>query len=145
MPYHKCYLGCFGTSYSAYLEHFIRWMDLTVCLWYFCIQKEEQNASSSANYDVELFHAAEAHADLLSSGEQSPIFCSHTFCFSCTHLVALNLELSHFSPENCSVFSCNAINGFVLLIMLWVVSVISASFQKSVVCVERICDTRVWF
>lgn len=27
--------------------------------------KEEQNASSSANYDVEIFHRAEAHASLL--------------------------------------------------------------------------------
>lgn len=27
--------------------------------------KEEQNASSSANYDVEIFHPAAAHADIL--------------------------------------------------------------------------------
>lgn len=27
--------------------------------------KEEQNASSSANYDVEIFHRSEAHASIL--------------------------------------------------------------------------------
>ena len=27
--------------------------------------KEEQNASSSANYDVEIFHPVAAHADIL--------------------------------------------------------------------------------
>ena len=31
--------------------------------------QEEQNASSSANYDVELLHSAEAHAELLKSSE----------------------------------------------------------------------------
>ena len=30
--------------------------------------KEEQNASSSANYDVELFHKADAHTRLLVEG-----------------------------------------------------------------------------
>ena len=31
--------------------------------------QEEQNASSSANYDVELLHSAEAHVDLLKSSK----------------------------------------------------------------------------
>ena len=31
--------------------------------------KEEQNASSSANYDVELFHKASSHVKLLASNE----------------------------------------------------------------------------
>ena len=30
--------------------------------------QEEQNASSSANYDVELLHQAEAHTELLKAG-----------------------------------------------------------------------------
>ena len=35
--------------------------------------KEEQNASSSANYDVELFHKASAHVKLLASNEFNTI------------------------------------------------------------------------
>ena len=35
--------------------------------------KEEQNASSSANYDVELFHVAEAHAALLGDTGDLPL------------------------------------------------------------------------
>lgn len=39
------------------------------------ILKEEQNASSSANYDVEILHSAGAHADLgkgsSASGEKT--------------------------------------------------------------------------
>ncbi len=30
--------------------------------------KEEQNASSSANYDVEIFHSASAHEKLMAEG-----------------------------------------------------------------------------
>ena len=31
-----------------------------------CLTQEEQNANSSANYDVELLHSSEAHSELLN-------------------------------------------------------------------------------
>lgn len=34
--------------------------------------KEEQNASSSANYDVEIFHSSKAHSVILGSELQLP-------------------------------------------------------------------------
>ena len=40
--------------------------------------KEEQNASSSANYDVELFHKASAHVKLLASNEFNTIAAGST-------------------------------------------------------------------
>ncbi|XP_057373954.1 integrator complex subunit 13-like isoform X1 [Daphnia carinata] len=36
--------------------------------------KEEQNASSSANYDVEIFHPVSAHADILKLKNESALF-----------------------------------------------------------------------
>jgi len=36
--------------------------------------KEEQNASSSANYDVEIFHSVAAHADILKLKNESALF-----------------------------------------------------------------------
>lgn len=35
----------------------------------FWLFQEEQNASSSANYDVELLHPVEAHEEMLKSGK----------------------------------------------------------------------------
>ena len=42
---------------------------LIMMLIFFCMFQEEQNASSSANYDVELLHPVEAHEELLRSGK----------------------------------------------------------------------------
>lgn len=42
----------------------MRWLEATIN---FALQ-EEQNASSSANYDVELLHSAKAHLELLRTG-----------------------------------------------------------------------------
>lgn len=45
--------------------------------------KEEQNASSSANYDVEIFHAAAAHEPILKG---SPIIKLETY-FDCLKIL----------------------------------------------------------
>ena len=40
-----------------------------MALYVFCLLlQEEQNASSSANYDVELLHPLEAHDEILLTG-----------------------------------------------------------------------------
>ena len=48
-------------NYSLVLQHY----DLASTTVTGIPMKEEQNASSSANYDVEIFHPVAAHADIL--------------------------------------------------------------------------------
>ena len=48
------------------------------------IMQEEQAGGSSANYDVELIHLAEAHRDILRAGACACV-CVCVVCACCSH------------------------------------------------------------
>lgn len=59
--------------------------------------QEEQNASSSANYDVELLHPSQAHDDLMKSGKSQTITLTqaHGDRMKSGKSLTYDVELSH--------------------------------------------------
>jgi len=70
-------------EYSAESEGMWPWEWRNMALYVICLLlQEEQNASSSANYDVELLHPLEAHDEILLTGKWEQ-------CNICIHYVLL--------------------------------------------------------
>lgn len=65
---HFSSLTFFDNQLKICLENFFSFLEITENSKIFFTQ-EEQNASSSANYDVELLHPSAAHDDLMKSGK----------------------------------------------------------------------------
>lgn len=61
-------INFFDNQLNICLENFFSFLEFTENSYFFFTQ-EEQNASSSANYDVELLHPSAAHDDLMKSGK----------------------------------------------------------------------------
>lgn len=58
-------INFFDNQLNICLENFFSFLEITENSL-FVFTQEEQNASSSANYDVELLHPSVAHDDLMS-------------------------------------------------------------------------------
>ena len=56
-----------------------------------CSSQEEQAGGSSANYDVELIHLAEAHRDILRAG----VCVCVCVCVCCNHFEPTSRTLNH--------------------------------------------------